>query len=83
MVAKKLSSRNRCRSSQLRAKAAPIFLDLVIVLILFGRGKIPELMADVAHGIKAFKRGIQDDHVRVGNDATQPGCSSEQARDNE
>nr|WP_246709808.1 twin-arginine translocase TatA/TatE family subunit [Rhizobium laguerreae] len=67
----------------MRAKAAPIFLDLVIVLILFGRGKIPELMADVAHGIKAFKKGMQDDHVRVGNDATQPERSSERARDNE
>lgn len=31
---------------------------LAIVLILFGRGKIPELMGDVAQGIRAFKKGI-------------------------
>lgn len=33
----------------------------VIVLLLFGRGKISELMGDVAQGIKAFKKGMQED----------------------
>lgn len=35
----------------------------VIVLLLFGRGKIPELMGDVAKGIKSFKAGMKDDEV--------------------
>ncbi len=34
---------------------------LVVVLLLFGRGKIPELMGDFAKGIKSFKKGMQDD----------------------
>jgi sec-independent protein translocase protein TatA len=34
---------------------------LVIVLLVFGRGKIPELMGDVAKGIKSFKKGMSDD----------------------
>ncbi len=34
---------------------------LVIVLVLFGRGKIPELMGDVAKGIKSFKKGMADE----------------------
>lgn len=34
---------------------------LAVVLLLFGRGKIPELMGDVANGIKHFKKGIADD----------------------
>ncbi|OCP25077.1 MULTISPECIES: twin-arginine translocase TatA/TatE family subunit [unclassified Ensifer] len=34
---------------------------LAVVLVLFGRGKIPELMGDVAKGIRSFKRGLQDD----------------------
>ena len=34
---------------------------LVIVLLLFGRGKIPELMGDVARGIKNFKKGMTDE----------------------
>ncbi|MDP3898662.1 MAG: twin-arginine translocase TatA/TatE family subunit [Mesorhizobium sp.] len=34
---------------------------LVVVLLLFGRGKIPELMGDIAKGIKSFKKGMSDD----------------------
>ncbi|MEK1888010.1 MAG: twin-arginine translocase TatA/TatE family subunit [Phyllobacterium sp.] len=34
---------------------------LAVVLLLFGRGKIPELMGDVAKGIKNFKSGMSDD----------------------
>ena len=34
---------------------------LVIVLLLFGRGKIPDLMGDVAKGIKSFRKGLSDD----------------------
>ncbi|MFT4002554.1 MAG: twin-arginine translocase TatA/TatE family subunit [Rhizobium sp.] len=34
---------------------------LAIALLLFGRGKIPELMGDVAKGIKSFKKGMSDD----------------------
>mgnify|MGYP000521799947 CR=1 FL=1 len=34
---------------------------LAVVLLLFGRGKIPELMGDVAKGIKNFKKGMADD----------------------
>lgn len=36
---------------------------LAVVLLLFGRGKIPELMGDVAKGIKNFKTGMADDEV--------------------
>jgi sec-independent protein translocase protein TatA len=36
---------------------------LVVVLLLFGRGKIPELMGDVAKGIKSFKKGMADDET--------------------
>ena len=35
----------------------------VIVLLLFGRGKIPELMGDVAKGIKSFKAGMKEEDV--------------------
>ena len=38
-----------------------ILLLLVIALLLFGRGKISELMGDVAKGIKSFKKGLADD----------------------
>ena len=34
---------------------------LAVVLIFFGRGKIPDLMGDVAKGIKNFKKGMAED----------------------
>ena len=34
---------------------------LIIVLLLFGKGKIPTLMGDMAKGIKSFKKGMSDD----------------------
>jgi len=36
---------------------------IAVVLLLFGRGKISELMGDMAQGIKAFKKGMADDDV--------------------
>ncbi len=36
---------------------------LVVVLLLFGRGKIPELMGDVAKGIKSFKKGMSEEEA--------------------
>jgi sec-independent protein translocase protein TatA len=39
---------------------------LVIVVVLFGgRGKISELMGDVAKGIKSFKRGMSDEETEA------------------
>ena len=38
-----------------------LLIVLVIVLLLFGRGKIPQLMGDMAKGIKSFKRGMTDE----------------------
>jgi sec-independent protein translocase protein TatA len=34
---------------------------LVIVLLVFGSGKITNIMGDTAKGIKAFKKGMKDD----------------------
>jgi sec-independent protein translocase protein TatA len=38
-----------------------VVLILLIVLILFGAGKLPKVMGDVAKGIKNFKAGLKDD----------------------
>jgi sec-independent protein translocase protein TatA len=35
---------------------------LVIVLLLFGAGKIPRLMGDMAKGVKAFKQGLKEEN---------------------
>ena len=41
-----------------------LLIVLVIVLLLFGRNKIPQIMGDIAKGIKSFKRGIQDEEKK-------------------
>ena len=38
-----------------------LIVILVVVLLLFGRGKIPALMGDVAKGIKSFKKGMKEE----------------------
>lgn len=49
---------------------------IAVVLLLFGRGKISELMGDVAQGIKAFKKGMTEDEVaKVEPDKTEPAKS--------
>jgi sec-independent protein translocase protein TatA len=44
---------------------------LVIVVVLFGgRGKISELMGDVAKGIKTFKKGMAEDEAKAADPQT-------------
>ena len=38
-----------------------IIIIVLLLVVLFGRGKISELMGDVAKGIKSFKKGIAED----------------------
>ena len=58
--------------------AQHFLLLIVVALLLFGRGKISELMGDVAKGIKSFKKGMSDDEEiakspakTLDNDATR------------
>ena len=41
-----------------------VLLILVIVLIIFGAGKLPQVMGDVAKGVRSFKAGLKDDQPR-------------------
>ena len=40
-----------------------LIIVLVIVLLLFGRNKIPQLMGDIAKGIKSFRAGLKEEEV--------------------
>ena len=46
-----------------------IAIVVILVVLLFGRGKISSLMGDVAKGIKSFKKGMSDDNPS-GNDTS-------------
>ena len=38
-----------------------ILIIILIVLLLFGAGRLPRIMEDMAKGIKSFKKGMQDE----------------------
>jgi sec-independent protein translocase protein TatA len=40
-----------------------IAIVVLLIVLLFGRGKLSGLMGDLAKGIKSFKQGMQDDDV--------------------
>lgn len=42
-----------------------ILLIAIVVLVLFGRGKISSLMGEVGRGITAFKKGVDDSKQEI------------------
>ena len=46
-------------------------LVILVVVLLFGRGKISDLMGDVAKGIKSFKKGMADDEPATATGETK------------
>ena len=48
-----------------------ILIVAVLVVLLFGRGKISSIMGDVAKGIKSFKKGMSDNPDQT-NSTTSP-----------
>lgn len=56
-----------------------LLLIAVVVLVLFGRGKIAGLMGEVGKGITAFKRGVKDSTDEIENKGDD--ASADTARD--
>tara|TARA_Y100001935_G_scaffold9616_1_gene7477 strand:- start:449 stop:649 length:201 start_codon:yes stop_codon:yes gene_type:complete len=54
-----------------------IAIVVILVVLLFGRGKISSLMGDVAKGIKSFKKGMASDVT----DDTDPKNISDENQD--
>ena len=53
-----------------------IVIIAILIVILFGKGKISSIMGDLAKGIKSFKKGMSDDNssdndVSSGNDSSK------------
>ena len=56
-----------------------IAIVVILLVLLFGRGKISSLMGDVAKGIKSFKKGMASDVT----DDSQPKNISENNQDSD
>ncbi len=46
-----------------------IIIIAILVVILFGKGKISSIMGDLAKGIKSFKKGMSDDNSTGADDS--------------
>tara|TARA_B100000073_G_scaffold219458_1_gene182600 strand:+ start:291 stop:503 length:213 start_codon:yes stop_codon:yes gene_type:complete len=57
-----------------------IAIVVILVVLLFGRGKISSLMGDVAKGIKSFKKGMASD---VTEDSDPKNISENQDTNNQ
>ena len=51
-----------------------IIIIAILVVILFGKGKISSIMGDLAKGIKSFKKGMSDDNS--GNDKSDDNSNN-------
>lgn len=59
-----------------------LLLIAVVVLVLFGRGKVSSLMGEVGKGITAFKKGVNDGNNEIEKAAdTARDVPGEKARD--
>ena len=59
-----------------------IAVVVILVVLLFGRGKISSLMGDVAKGIKSFKKGMKDPVQDQPDDTTSLDQSNEEEDSN-
>ena len=57
-----------------------IAIVVILVVLLFGRGKISSLMGDVAKGIKSFKKGMSSD---ISEDSDPKNISQNQDSNNQ
>ena len=60
-----------------------IAIVVILVVLLFGRGKISSLMGDVAKGIKSFKRGMATDVTDETQDVTDETDQKNISEDNQ
>ena len=57
-----------------------IAIVVILVVLLFGRGKISSLMGDVAKGIKSFKKGMKDPTEDQSDSISSKDSSSEDSK---
>lgn len=56
-----------------------ILLVVLLIILLFGRGKISDLMGDVAKGIRSFRKGLSEEDSAEAEEAKAISDKSEEA----
>ncbi|RMD89147.1 MAG: twin-arginine translocase TatA/TatE family subunit, partial [Alphaproteobacteria bacterium] len=60
-----------------------IAIVVALIVLLFGRGKISELMGDVAKGITSFKKGLREDVTEAKEPEAPKAIADERAVESE
>ena len=58
-----------------------ILIIILIVLLLFGAGRLPRIMEDMAKGIKSFKKGMKDEDEESGHSADKKSLGHDKSHD--
>lgn len=58
-----------------------LLLIAVVVLVLFGRGKVSSLMGEVGKGITAFKQGVKDGEEEVRSASSEARLTTDRSLD--
>ena len=53
-----------------------IIIIAILVVILFGKGKISSIMGDLAKGIKSFKKGMSDENIKENDNSDNSSDNS-------
>jgi sec-independent protein translocase protein TatA len=48
-----------------------LILIAIVILVMFGKGKVSSLMGEVGKGITAFKKGVSDGSAEIEREASQ------------
>ena len=48
-----------------------IIIIIVLLMVLFGAGRIPAIMENVAKGIKSFKKGLNEEEAEIAKEKTE------------
>jgi sec-independent protein translocase protein TatA len=56
-----------------------ILIIALVILVLFGRGRISEMMGDFGKGVKSFRKGLadEDESARIDAPTTEPTPASD------
>ncbi len=60
--------------------ATELIIILVIVLVIFGAGKLPKVMKDMGKGVKSFKDAMAEDEKPAGAEPAQSATIEGQAK---
>lgn len=56
-----------------------ILIIALVLLVLFGRGRISDMLGDIGKGVKSFRRNLEEDAVRPVASIDGPGDATEGA----